>query len=339
MAIIITDNFGFRSNRFIDDRSGKASLEDLKNWDFTTNPLPDGFEVCVAGVWYVYNSSNETSETTGKFKERQTGSGPGDATFATDQKVSETSISSNESDITSTSTELFTGQAIYNYAASKLDPMLPFSVTASISPSIPSSVKLSGDTFTGPYVATCTAKKGNDTVTSSTTFTVSEGSGATVSGNQITISNVTGTNQTITYSFNGTYNGSTATASTSASFKFGYRFVFGSTTSTTWNVNNATLTESDNMQESFPYDHLYTTTDYPVFCVPKAWMSSPGNIGSSGALKVFDSNGLEYTDDWIYSGEYTRSLTDGSYSTNVTYYVFIYRKLSVLSNFLFKFNV
>ena len=73
MAIVITDNYGLKSKRFLDDRNGATSLNDLKNWDENANPLPDGFEVCVAGIWYHYNSSNTINEITGKFRERVPG--------------------------------------------------------------------------------------------------------------------------------------------------------------------------------------------------------------------------------------------------------------------------
>lgn len=71
MAIIITDQYRLRQKNFLDDRQGLAtSLQALKNWDTSVNPLSDGFEVCVNGIWYVYDSKNPISGETGRFKPR-----------------------------------------------------------------------------------------------------------------------------------------------------------------------------------------------------------------------------------------------------------------------------
>lgn len=72
MAIIITDQFRLRQKNFLDDRQGIAtSLSSLKSWDFLNVPIPEGFEVCVGGVWYIYKSSYTDDPTTGKFKKRE----------------------------------------------------------------------------------------------------------------------------------------------------------------------------------------------------------------------------------------------------------------------------
>ena len=71
MAIIIADQFRLRQKNFLDDRQSASSLTVLKNWDFSANPLPDGFEVCVNGVWYVYNSSHTVDPSTGRFRSRE----------------------------------------------------------------------------------------------------------------------------------------------------------------------------------------------------------------------------------------------------------------------------
>ncbi len=71
MAIIITDQYRLRQKNFLDDRQGiAASTTALARWDDSTNPLPDGFEVCVSGVWYVYNSQNLQDPYLGKFRLR-----------------------------------------------------------------------------------------------------------------------------------------------------------------------------------------------------------------------------------------------------------------------------
>lgn len=71
MAIIITDQYRLRQKNFLDDRQGLAtSLQALRDWNTSVNPLPDGFEVCVDGVWYVYSSQNPISGETGRFKLR-----------------------------------------------------------------------------------------------------------------------------------------------------------------------------------------------------------------------------------------------------------------------------
>lgn len=68
MSINVGSNFLYQGKRFLDERIDKAkTLEDLKSWSI---PVPDGFEVYVDGLWYCYNSTNETNEVTGKFKRR-----------------------------------------------------------------------------------------------------------------------------------------------------------------------------------------------------------------------------------------------------------------------------
>jgi len=71
MAIIITDKFQLRQKNFLDDRQGIASsVSALKSWNYSTVPIPEGFEVYVGGVWYTYKSSNPDDPVTGKFKTR-----------------------------------------------------------------------------------------------------------------------------------------------------------------------------------------------------------------------------------------------------------------------------
>ena len=71
MAIIITDKFQLRQRNFLDDRQGIASsVSTLKSWNYSTVPIPEGFEVYVGGVWYTYRSSNPDDPVTGRFKTR-----------------------------------------------------------------------------------------------------------------------------------------------------------------------------------------------------------------------------------------------------------------------------
>ena len=71
MAIIITDKFQLRQKNFLDDRQGIASsVSALKSWNYSTVPIPEGFEVYVGGVWYTYRSSNPDDPVTGRFKTR-----------------------------------------------------------------------------------------------------------------------------------------------------------------------------------------------------------------------------------------------------------------------------
>lgn len=68
MSINVGSNFLYQGKRHLDDRQNKAkTLRDLKTWSI---PIPDGFEVCVDGSWYVFDSRNPDSEITGKFKKR-----------------------------------------------------------------------------------------------------------------------------------------------------------------------------------------------------------------------------------------------------------------------------
>lgn len=66
--IDIGTNILYNGKNFLDLRQGKAdSLADLKTWSLN---IPTGFEVCVGGVWYVYNPEFEEDEITGKFRKR-----------------------------------------------------------------------------------------------------------------------------------------------------------------------------------------------------------------------------------------------------------------------------
>lgn len=72
MAIIITDQFRLRQKNYLDDRQGLAlSVSALKSWDYSKVPIPEGFEVYVEGVWYIYKSSHTDDPTTGKFRSRE----------------------------------------------------------------------------------------------------------------------------------------------------------------------------------------------------------------------------------------------------------------------------
>ena len=79
MAIIITDKFQLRQKNFLDDRQGIASsVSALKSWNYSTVPIPEGFEVYVGGVWYIYRSSHPDDPVTGKFKTRTDSGGVDD---------------------------------------------------------------------------------------------------------------------------------------------------------------------------------------------------------------------------------------------------------------------
>lgn len=68
MSINVGSNFLYQGKKHLDDRQNKAkTIKDLKTWNI---PVPDGFEVCVDGSWYVYDSRNSESEITGKFRKR-----------------------------------------------------------------------------------------------------------------------------------------------------------------------------------------------------------------------------------------------------------------------------
>ena len=129
MSIRITDNLSLNSREFIDNRIKVSSLEALKNWNFETNLIPPGFEVCVvtdqssSGVWYIYDPTYNDSDT-GKFKPRGEGGGMGDAKFATGEKVSDVSLVETKEDITPTSTQLAKGKAIYGALQDKQDTLI-----------------------------------------------------------------------------------------------------------------------------------------------------------------------------------------------------------------------
>ena len=85
MSIIITDKFQLRQQNFLDDRIAAVatSVSALKSWDFNNVPIPEGFEVYVGGVWYIYRSSHTESPTTGKFKTRTEDEGVDDLKLRT----------------------------------------------------------------------------------------------------------------------------------------------------------------------------------------------------------------------------------------------------------------
>lgn len=66
--IKIGTSFLYNGKNFLDTRQGEAdSLEDLRAWNLN---IPPGFEVCVDGVWYVYNPEFENDPETGYFRKR-----------------------------------------------------------------------------------------------------------------------------------------------------------------------------------------------------------------------------------------------------------------------------
>ena len=71
MATRVSTNYLFNGIGFLDSRQGMAtSLNDLKNWNHSEIAIPDGFEVCVDGDWYIYNSDYSEDSETGKFRKR-----------------------------------------------------------------------------------------------------------------------------------------------------------------------------------------------------------------------------------------------------------------------------
>lgn len=70
MSINVGSNFLYQGTKFLDDRQNKINtLEDLKTWEI---PIPDGFEVYVENSWYIFNSTNDFDDITGKFRKRTT---------------------------------------------------------------------------------------------------------------------------------------------------------------------------------------------------------------------------------------------------------------------------
>lgn len=61
MPTYIGTNFSYDSKDFLDERIGKArDKQDLKNWNIR---VPEGFEICLDGIWYYYDSNKEVEET------------------------------------------------------------------------------------------------------------------------------------------------------------------------------------------------------------------------------------------------------------------------------------
>jgi len=80
MSIIITDKIQLRQQNFLDDRIAAvaSSVSALKSWNYSEVPIPEGFEVYVDGIWYIYRSSHEDNPVTGKFKTRTDSDGVDD---------------------------------------------------------------------------------------------------------------------------------------------------------------------------------------------------------------------------------------------------------------------
>lgn len=61
MPTYIGTNFSYDSKDFLDERIGKAkSKKDLKNWN---TKVPEGFEICLDGIWYYYDTTKEVEDT------------------------------------------------------------------------------------------------------------------------------------------------------------------------------------------------------------------------------------------------------------------------------------
>lgn len=66
--INIGTNFEYQGDLFLDGRQGEPqTTDDLLNWSI---PIPEGFEVCLNKVWYVYDSIATPDPVTGKFHKR-----------------------------------------------------------------------------------------------------------------------------------------------------------------------------------------------------------------------------------------------------------------------------
>ena len=78
MAFNLDTNINYLGNKFLDSRQAHAkTLNDLRDWDFNTCPIPLGFEVFVPGQteeengnWYTFTKA--WNETTGYFQIRKT---------------------------------------------------------------------------------------------------------------------------------------------------------------------------------------------------------------------------------------------------------------------------
>lgn len=77
MAIRIQSNYLYNANGFLDERHVLAEKpEDLMGWFDKPEEeiiiIPDGFEIRVEGVWYVYEPTKEKNNITGYFHPRLT---------------------------------------------------------------------------------------------------------------------------------------------------------------------------------------------------------------------------------------------------------------------------
>lgn len=103
MAVRISTNYLFNGIGFLDSRQGMATtLNDLKNWNFSEVAIPDGFEVCVDGVWYIYNSDYFEDSETGKFRKRASGSSGSDINIDPTAKIVKEGLVVGEASVIST---------------------------------------------------------------------------------------------------------------------------------------------------------------------------------------------------------------------------------------------
>ena len=78
MAVNVQSNFLYNANGFLDERHTIVNKpEDLASWFDNENEdeivvIPDGFEIRVEGVWYVYEPMKEKNPVTGYFHPRLT---------------------------------------------------------------------------------------------------------------------------------------------------------------------------------------------------------------------------------------------------------------------------
>lgn len=120
--IKIGTNFLYNSKNFLDLRQGEAdSLEDLKTWNIN---IPVGFEVCVNGVWYVYNPDFE-DEITGHFKKRV----DVELTSSTDFNNIYDQVTELQNTVFPLTLSVSTGQSTTNEMGSTIIPSLSWTIT------------------------------------------------------------------------------------------------------------------------------------------------------------------------------------------------------------------
>ena len=264
--------------------------------------------------------------------------------------IAEVTLDTVYTNITSGNDDLFSGGAIHDYIANQLKPindkLFPFS--GGISSPAGNILKTVGEKIDSQKFVLFT-KKGNDDVSDSSSFAynISGSSEWPPCGKEKTFTDITGNghNQTTyTYSFiasHPTYS-PTAISLGNRTISFGF-YCLKRVTESLYNLttNRPSLdsgfstqdlgVKSKSSSKTFTASYVTTTTNYPVFCIPVAWVSNPKSLIATDKLGTVDS--------WLLLGRdeatvptFNRTYTDEDTNSTFTIPYYVYQKESTGSS-------